>query len=315
MEGNAYVFYHPQFGGLRVVKNDEGLFFCIEDLVAITDIGRDKLFPVLADTEGKVVEIYVEAETKKVPKDFKPRLFFGEFFGNADKVNRNSKLAWRSMTFVDSQVVRDMTIGCSKDPERKLFYKWVKDFIQPVMEDEDRCWCHECVMMKRVCYDPLKKPMDIRYAADGLYINDIRINEHYSSFKQVITIMKQAAKKQLLNAQKVDGAIISEENGTIAFRKAPWNDTEVICEQPKVIPGRMVCSGEKGGDEFDFKPYERTGEKLFEEIFKTKHAVVRTTKRTVQVNYTFSRDLDKQDMLRYLKVEHKELIAGFKEKL
>ena len=121
--------------------------------------------------------------------------------------------------------------------------------------------------------------------------------------------MKQAAKKQLLNAQKVDGAIISEENGTIAFRKAPWNDAEVICEQPKVIPGRMVCSGEKGGDEFDFKPYEHTGEK----IFKTNHAVVRTTKRTVQVNYTFSRDLDKQDMLRYLKAEHKELIAGFKE--
>ena len=75
--------------------------------------------------------------------------------------------------------------------------------------------------------------------------------------------MKQATKKQLLNAQKVDGAIISEENGTIAFRKAPWNDTEVICEQPKVIPGRMVCSGEKGGDEFDFKPYERTGREAF----------------------------------------------------
>ena len=125
--------------------------------------------------------------------------------------------------------------------------------------------------------------------------------------------MKQVAKKQLLNAQKVDGAIISEENGAISFRKAPWNDAEVICEQPKVIPGRMVCSGDKRGDEFDFKPYEHTGEKVFEEIFKTNHAVVRTTKRTVQVNYTFSRDLDKQDMLRYLKTEHKELIAGFKE--
>ena len=80
------------------------------------------------------------------------------------------------MIFVDSQVVRDMTVGCSNDPERKLFYKWIKEFIQPVMEDEDRCWCYECVMMKRVCYDPLKKPMDIRYAADGLYINDTRIN-------------------------------------------------------------------------------------------------------------------------------------------
>ena len=127
--------------------------------------------------------------------------------------------------------------------------------------------------------------------------------------------MEQVAKKQLLNAQKVDGAIISEENGAISFRKAPWNDSEVICEQPKVIPGRMVCSGDKRGDEFDFKPYEHTGEKVFEEIFKTNHAVVRTTKRSVQVNYTFSRDLDKQDMLRYLKVEHKELLAGFKEKL
>lgn len=83
----------------------------------------------------------------------------------------------------------------------------------------------------------------------------------------------------------------------------------------RVIPGRMICSGEKRGDEFDFKPYEHTGEKIFEEIFKTNHAVVRTTKRTVQVNYTFSRDLDKQDMLRYLKAEHKELIAGFKENL
>lgn len=176
MAGKAYVFYHPQYGGLRVVNNEEGLFFCIEDLVAITDIGRDKLFPVLADTEGKVVEMCVEAENKKVPKDFKPRLFFGEFFGNADKVKRNSKTAWRCMTFVDSLVVRDMTIGCSKDPERKLFYKWVKDFIQPVIEDKESRWCHECVMMKRVSYDPLKKPMDIRYAADGLYINDVRIN-------------------------------------------------------------------------------------------------------------------------------------------
>lgn len=176
MLGKAYVFYHPQYGGLRVVNNEEGLFFCLEDLVAITDIGRDTLFPVLADTEGKVVEMYVEVHTKKVPKDFTHRLFFGEFFGNADKVVQKSRIAWRNMIFVDSQVVRDMTIGCSKDPEHKLFYKWVKDYIQPVMEDEDRCWRHECVMMKRICYDPLEKPIDIRYAADGLYINDMRIN-------------------------------------------------------------------------------------------------------------------------------------------
>ena len=127
--------------------------------------------------------------------------------------------------------------------------------------------------------------------------------------------MKKATSKKLLNAVKVDGAVITEENGNVSVRKAPWNETEVISDKPQVIRGRMIFSGgENGrGDWVDFKPYERTGEKLFEEIFKTKHAVVRTTKRTVQVNYTFSRDLDKQDMLRYLKVEHKELIAGFKD--
>ena len=176
MAENAYVFYHPQYGGLRVVNIDGGLFFCLEDLVAITDIGRDTLFPVLADTEGKVVEMCVEELNKKVPKDIKPRLFFGEFFSNADKVKRNCKLAWRSMIFVDSRVVIDMTIGCSKDPECKLFYKWVKDFILPVMEDEDRCWCYECNMVKEAYCNPLGKPMDIRYATDGLYINGMRIN-------------------------------------------------------------------------------------------------------------------------------------------
>ena len=176
MVGKAYVFFHPQYGGLRVVMNDEGLFFSLEDLVASTDIGRDDLFPVLADTEGKVVEMCVEVHTKRVSKRFKERLFFGESFGNADKVKRNRRLAWRSMIFVDSLALRDITIDSSNDLDCKLYYKWVKDFIQPVMEDEGRSFCYECVMMKRVCYNPLDKPIDIRYAADGLYINGMRIN-------------------------------------------------------------------------------------------------------------------------------------------
>ena len=45
-----------------------------------------------------------------------------------------------------------MTIGCSVILS-VLFYKWVKDFIQPVMEDETDGEAHECVMMKKVCYD------------------------------------------------------------------------------------------------------------------------------------------------------------------
>jgi len=175
MEGYPFVFYHPQYGGLRVVDTDYGLFFCIDDLVAITGIGRDKLFTVLADTEGNVFEFHVVEDIKKVPKKLESRLFFAEAFGDGEKVVRKNRKAQRDMIFIDSQVVRDMTVGISDDSECKLFYKWVKNFIQPMMK-EDRLCSHECLLMVDAYCDPYEKPMDIRYAADGLYINGMRIN-------------------------------------------------------------------------------------------------------------------------------------------
>lgn len=176
MTGEAYVFHHPQYGGLRVINTDNGLFFCIEDLVAITDIGRDKLFPVLADTEGSVEEFYVIEHTKRTPKDNERRVFFSEAFGNAVKVHRSHSVAERNMIFVDSLVVRDMTIGCSNDPECKLFYKWIKYFILPKMGKNGGSWKYACHLVKVANYLSDDKPTDIRYTADGLYINDMRIN-------------------------------------------------------------------------------------------------------------------------------------------
>lgn len=112
---------------------------------------------------------------------------------------------------------------------------------------------------------------------------------------------------RLINAVKVDGAVITEENGNVSVRKAPWNETEVISDKPQVIRGRMIFSGgENGqGDWVDFKSYvQGKREKPFTEILKTKHGVVRTSKRTVQVNYAFSKDMSKAEILRCLKGEH-----------
>ena len=122
-----------------------------------------------------------------------------------------------------------------------------------------------------------------------------------------------ATAQQLLNAQKVDGAIITDTQGNIAFRKAIWNEAEVLSDRPQVIAGRIVCTGDGMGDLIDFHPYAQTGEKIFDEKFRNPHCVVRATKRKVQVNYTFSKDLSKEDMLRYLRGEHKEVTRGFKE--
>ena len=158
------------------MNTDKELFFCIKDLVTITDISRDKLFPVLADTEGSVVEFHITECTKKVSKGYEGRVFFGEAFGEAEKVNRSQRKVERDVIFVDSQVMRDITIGCSNDPERKLFYKWVKNFILPIMGDKSNRWINACFLVEDAYCLPLEKPMDIRYAADGLYINGMRIN-------------------------------------------------------------------------------------------------------------------------------------------
>ena len=52
--------------------------------------------------------------------------------------------------------------------------------------------------------------------------------------------MKKATSKKLLNAVKVDGAVITEENGNVSVRKAPWNETEVISDKPQ-RHARMAC--------------------------------------------------------------------------
>ena len=39
----------------------------------------------------------------------------------------------------------------------------------------------------------------------------------------------EAAVQALLNAQKVDASIITDECGNVAIRKAPWNGFRKIC--------------------------------------------------------------------------------------
>ena len=53
--------------------------------------------------------------------------------------------------------------------------------------------------------------------------------------KKSFSAAAEAAVQALLNAQKVDASIITDECGNVAIRKAPWNDAETICEVSKVI--------------------------------------------------------------------------------
>lgn len=128
--------------------------------------------------------------------------------------------------------------------------------------------------------------------------------------------MGKAAAEALLNAQKVDASIITDESGKIAIRKSPWNDAEIISDNPKVIPGRLVCSGGDFGDQLDFKPYAQTGEKKYTEIIHTSHGALRTSPQRVFASFSFPKEMNKADIMKYLYKEMLEMrgkVKKFKE--
>ena len=125
--------------------------------------------------------------------------------------------------------------------------------------------------------------------------------------KKSFSAAAEAATQALLNAQRVDASVITDECGNVAIRKAPWNDTETIAEEAKVIPGRMVCSGGECGDKLDFKPYAITGEKRYTEIIHTSHGALRTSPQRVFASFSFSKDMNKADIMKYLYKEVLEI--------
>ena len=128
----------------------------------------------------------------------------------------------------------------------------------------------------------------------------------------------QAAKQALLNAQKVDASIITDECGNIAIRKSPWNEGEIISDNPKVIPGKMVCSGGDFGDQLDFKPYAQSGTKKYTEIIHTSHGALRTSPQRVFASFSFPKEMNKVDIMKYLYKEVLEMrgkVKKFKEEI
>ena len=74
-----------------------------------------------------------------------------------------------------------------------------------------------------------------------------------------------------------------------------------------MIPGRMVCSGGEYGDKLDFKPYAVTGEKRYTEIIHTSHGALRTSPQRVFASFSFPKDMNKSDILKYLYKEVLEI--------
>lgn len=69
----------------------------------------------------------------------------------------------------------------------------------------------------------------------------------------------------------------------------------------------MVCSGGEYGDKLDFKPYAVTGAKRYTEIIHTSHGALRTSPQRVFASFSFPKDMNKSDILKYLYKEVLEI--------
>ena len=120
--------------------------------------------------------------------------------------------------------------------------------------------------------------------------------------------METSKKKQLLNAQKVDGAIISEEN---RYHRLPQG---ITMERYRGYL-RTALRGDTGqnGMLWRVSTSSLTSVRARRSSRKSSRPTMpgAPPSASVQVNYTFSRDRQAGHAV-YLKVEHKELIAGFK---
>lgn len=54
MEVKAYVFKHPSYRRLRVVKTEEGIFYNLKDAMCLYEKCASEVFQMIADSKGRL---------------------------------------------------------------------------------------------------------------------------------------------------------------------------------------------------------------------------------------------------------------------
>ena len=167
--GQAFLFKHPIYGQLRVIDTVNGVFFCLQDLVAIIAIERSELFQILADSEGRVVEFSVMERIDKKSKKF-TFLYDDQRDDEGNIIPKSTSKISRQMIFVDAQLVADMKMD--NNPWMKFFHKWIKGFIMPVLQTPEARADYFCKQVGYAMYALYLRPIAIDLRNDGLYINN-----------------------------------------------------------------------------------------------------------------------------------------------
>lgn len=167
MNGQGYLFRHPQYGVLRVINTPCGVFYSLEDIMRHYKKSGREVFEAIADSTGMVISCTVkEVAHSKVVIPF----LFHEELGEHTDLKNNTPWERREM-FIDMQLVKDLETTLT--PEAKLVYRWVHHFVEFIMKLPLCSERYACDGKLKITFSPFGSPMSVIYGEKGLIVNDL----------------------------------------------------------------------------------------------------------------------------------------------
>ena len=162
-----YIFEHPQYGKLRVVVEEDRIYYDLFDVKTIFLKGAQQLYQVIADSEGELKNFNV---VMKPAKKNQHNLFYSDEVMGVEAAGRKKNVA-ANFNFCDEMLVADMVDAeCATE---KLAAKWVLGFVKKNLKDPTMSFIHEAQGVAMISDNTILEPINIYMDVAGrLIIND-----------------------------------------------------------------------------------------------------------------------------------------------
>ena len=124
-----YIFEHPQYGKLRVVVEEDRIYFDLFDVKKIFVKTAQQLFEVIADSEGELKNFNV---VMKPAKKNQHNLFYSDDIMGVETAGRKKNVA-ADFNFCDETVVVDLMNA--EYAKEELDAKWVLGLVKKNLKD------------------------------------------------------------------------------------------------------------------------------------------------------------------------------------
>ena len=162
-----YIFEHPQYGKLRVVVEEDRIYFDLFDVKKIFVKTAQQLFEVIADSDGELKNFNV---VMKPAKKNQHNLFYSDDIMGVEAAGRKKNVA-ADFNFCDETVVVDLMDA--EYAKEKLAAKWVLGFVKKNLKDPTMSFIHEAQGVAMISDNTILEPINIYLDVAGrLFIND-----------------------------------------------------------------------------------------------------------------------------------------------